>query len=150
MRRTSVLVLLVTVGLGVGPQRAAWQPAPSWTSAEANVTYAVAALCEPFVLDRVDPARLPIRQRLVHSDGVSLRARTIRGRIRSGHARGLLFRGLEGDTAKLAENGVGEAIRALFATSEGLELARNFARISRDDLRQQVLRLIGALAVDEA
>ena len=60
------------------------------------------------------------------------------------------FEGLEGDTAKVAENSVGEAIRALFATSEGFELARNFARISREDLRQQVLRLIGALGADEA
>ena len=59
------------------------------------------------------------------------------------------FEGLEGDT-KVAENTVGEAIRSLFATSEGLELARHFARISRHDLRQQVLRLIGVLAVGEA
>lgn len=43
--------------------------APSLTSAESNVAYAVAAVCAPYVLEGADPAGLPPRQPLVQDDG---------------------------------------------------------------------------------
>ena len=59
------------------------------------------------------------------------------------------FEGLEGTIADIAEDTEGEAVRAFFGTTEGLELARLFPRIPRGAVRRQVLELVRALAESE-
>ena len=59
------------------------------------------------------------------------------------------FEGLKADTADIAEDDPGEAVRAFLRTTEGLELARLFPRIARGSLRRQLLELLRALDEDE-
>lgn len=55
-------VLASSAGAGQEPQ-------PSLTSAEANVAFAVPAICVPYVLDAKTEAELPLKRPLVASDG---------------------------------------------------------------------------------
>ena len=55
------------------------------------------------------------------------------------------FDGLEGNTAEDALDETREAVRAFFATREGVEFARLFPQITTDRLRRQLTELARTL-----
>ena len=72
----TLLCIALGVGALIGPGRAAADVSrqPSQTSAEDNVAYAVSAICLPFIADHVAETALPLRARLVGSDGFKMPA----------------------------------------------------------------------------
>ena len=59
---------IVAAFLASWPLEAAPPEGPSLTSADANIAYAISAICAPFVLDKVAETSLPTHQALVHGD----------------------------------------------------------------------------------
>ena len=60
-----VMALVALLALPSANLAVAEPPAPSMSDAEQNVLFAVTQLCAPFVLDRIDTAALPLKERLV-------------------------------------------------------------------------------------